>query len=133
MAILNIKVSDLPESDAIPGGQYRLRIDEITGPEEDKNGDEFISVTYVVVEGEYINRKVNQGWLPLSGRSTLRKLLAAIGYTKEIFGNSDEIVGEELEAIVGVEKSDEYGDQNKIRSYIIPTKKPSMTKAGKGK
>lgn len=133
MAIINVTVNDLPESDSIPGGQYRLRIDEVNGPEEDKNGNEYISIVYTVASGEYANRKVNEGYVLLAGKAKLRKILNAISYDKEVLADTDDIIGEELDAIVGMEKSEEYGDQNKIRSYIVPTKKPSLEKAGKKK
>ena len=131
MAILNIRVDSLPDSDAVPGGQYKVRIDEIAGPEEDKNGVEYISVTYVITDGEYTNRKIVDGYVPLSGKSKLRRLLNAIGFSKEILAETEDIIGEELDIIVGMEKSDEYGDQNKVRSYIVPTKKPKLAKTGR--
>ncbi len=123
MGILNLEVNSLPESDVVPAAQYHLRIEDVEGPEVDKNDEEYLKFTYVITEGEYVNRKVFDNYVPVRGKSTLRKIINATSYTKELLATTEELIGEELDAIVGIEKSEKYGDQNKIRTYIVPSKK----------
>lgn len=128
MGILNIDVNSLPESDTVPAGQYAFRIDSVDGPEVDKNGAEYLKLTYTITKGDYTNRKVFEGYVPLSGKSTLRKLLMASSYNESTLGDGDELLGLEFEAVIKVVKDDKYGEQNKISAYIMPISTPS----GKG-
>lgn len=122
MAIINVTVDSLPESDTVPAGQYHLRIDEVNGPEDDKNNVPFIKIVYTITDGEYTNRKIFDNYIPLEGKSTLRKLLKAVDFGGDTLADTEELVGGELEAVIGVTKSDLFGEQNNIRMYIAPGK-----------
>lgn len=121
MSIINVTVEDLPESDTIPAGEYALRIDEVGEVKQDKNGGDFIQVEYSVTEGEYTNRKVFDNYIPLAGKSTLRKLLKAIKYKEQVLADTDELIGEELRALIGIEEGIN-GPMNKVTMYLAPTK-----------
>lgn len=129
MAILNVVVDELPESDVIPAGQYRLRIDNVGDPQTDKNGNEYISVEYAVVEGEYTGRKIFDNYVPIAGRARLRKILAAAGFDKPKLGATDELIGLELDAVVAIRKSEEFGEQNYISVYLMPPVKAPLPPA----
>lgn len=118
MSILNVIVDELPESDVIPAGQYPLRVDEVSDVAEDKNGTEYVKVTFSVTDGEYANRKLFEGYVPLAGSAKLRKILAAAGFEGKKLTSTDDLVGLEVAAIVKVTKSDEYGEQNRIVTYL---------------
>lgn len=120
MAILNVKVADLPESDVVPAGQYHVRIDEVEGPEEDKNGDEYIKITYTITDGEHINRKLFDNYVILHGKAKLRKILKACLFDGDVLADTEELVGAELDVVASVTKDDKYGEQNKVTMYIIP-------------
>lgn len=120
MAILNVKVAELPESDVVPAGQYHVRIDEVEGPEEDKNGEEYLKLSYTIIDGEYTNRKLFDNYVLLQGKSKLRKILKAIEFDSETLADSDELIGGEMDVVVSVSKDDKYGEQNKVMMYIVP-------------
>jgi len=119
MAIVNVDVEGLPDSDALPAGQYKLRIDTVSDPVEDKNGNEYISIGYTVTAGEYTNRKVFDNYVLLEGQSKLKKILRACKFNGKVLADTNEIVGLELEAVIKVKKSEEYGEQNNISVYLV--------------
>ena len=128
MGILNVVLDDLPESDVIPAGQYHLRVDEVSDVQEDKNGTEYVKVTYTVTDGEHANRKLFEPYVPLSGAARLRKILSAAGFEGTKITRTDDLVGLEMAAIVKITKSDDYGEQNRIVTYL-----PGTKVVGKGK
>lgn len=123
--IIDVVVSDLPDSDTIPVGQYRLRIDAITDIKQDKNNADFIGLTFTVIEGDYVNRKIQEPYVLLHERSTLKKILKASEYKEPKLARTEDLIGLELRAYVGKKAAtDERPEQNNIRNYIIPgTKK----------
>lgn len=120
MPIVEVDLENLPDSDTVPVGQYLLRIDSITEVKQDKNGDDFVSLTYSIVKGDYVNRKVVEPYVTLKKGSKLKRLCKAAGYSKPRLTSTDELVGLELSAYVGKQTSDQYGDQNNIKTYIVP-------------
>lgn len=119
MAILDIDLDTLPDSDAIPGGKYKLRIDNVSDPEKDKNSNEYVKITYAVIEGEFANRKISDNYVPTSGRAKLKKIVRAAKYKQRKLTQTQDLVGLELVAIVGMDKTEEFGEQNKIITYIV--------------
>ena len=132
MSILNVVLAELPESDVIPGGQYKIRIDEVSDVQEDKNQTEYIKITFSVSEGEHANRKLFENYVPLAGAAKLRKILRAADFEGTKLTNTDDLVGLEMAAIVKVAKSDEFGEQNKIVTYL-PIPKEATVPGRKGK
>ncbi len=120
MALIDVDLDTLPDSDAVPAGRYKLRIDEVTAPKFDKNNIKFVGITYTIIEGEYINRKVPEPYVPLTGKSTLKKITKAAGFGNRQLKDTDELVTLTLEAYLRVEKSDEFGEQNRIATYAVP-------------
>lgn len=131
MPIVNVNVDDLPDSDAIPGARYKLRIDEVSDVKQDTNNDDFVSLTYTVTEGDYVNRKVYESYVPLQGRSTLKRILLATQFDKATLADTNDLIGLEFEAVVGVKKDENFGERNKISQYIIPPAVVSGAKKGK--
>lgn len=118
--IVEVDLESLPDSDTVPVGQYSLRIDSITEVKQDKNGDDFVGLTYSIVKGDYVNRKVVEPYVTLKKGSKLKRICKAAGYAKPRLTSTDELVGLELSAYVGRQTSDQYGDQNNVKTYIVP-------------
>jgi hypothetical protein len=132
MSILDVDVDELPDSDTIPAGEYLLRIDSVSDPQTDKNEQQFVKIEFTVAEGEYANRKVYENYVPLQGKSTLKKIIRAAGYDKPRLTSTDDLVGLELKATVKIEKSDKYGDQNRIAHYLVPQEATQAPTAAAG-
>ena len=118
---LDIDVEDLPDSDAIPAGKYKFRIDAVvTGTS--KKGVGFFKMKFVVVEGEHVLREANENYIPYKGRAILKKILIAVGWKHKKLNdkNMDKLIGMEFNAITRIESSDEYGDQTRITVYLDP-------------
>lgn len=134
MSTVDVAIDDLPDSDAVPAGRYRLRIDEVSEPKSDKNDVDFVKIKFVITSGEFVNRKVSENYVPLAGRSTLKKILRASNFKGAKLASTDELIGLELEAVLGVENSEDFGEQNRIRKYLMPgekeeTKAPAMARS----
>lgn len=140
MGILNITINDLPESDVFPAGQYRFRIDDVQldedgSPKTDKKGTEYIGLGLTIVGPEgnpHIGRKHTEGYIPLSGKATLRRILMASEFEGETLATTDELVALEFDAVATVKKDEEYGEQNRISTYIIPGRAAVAAGSGGG-
>lgn len=131
--ILDVDVNELPDSDTIPAGEYKLRIDGVGDIQQDKNQNEYITLELTVTEGEYANRKVFENYVPLSGKSLLKKILRASGFAQPKLSSTEDLIGLELTAIVKVEKSEKYGEQNRISAYVARREEPMAFGKGKGR
>ena len=121
MGIIDVNVDELPDSDVVPRAKYKFRIDEASEAELDKNQIRFTKLKYSIIEGEYVNRKVNDNYVPLEGKAKLKRILRASGWPAgKRLATTQDLVGLEFEAIVGVEESEAFGEQNRIVTYIVP-------------
>lgn len=128
--ILDVDLDELPDSDTVPNGKYRLRIDNVSDVKLDKNENEFVGFEFTVVEGDHVNRKVFEPYVLLRAGATLKKICKAAGYSKPRLGATDDLLALELTAMVTTRESIDFGPQNKISNYIIPGESKM---AGKGK
>lgn len=131
MGVLDIDTDDLPDSDAVPAGQYRVRIDEVDGPHEDKNHVKFVKVSFTVINGDYVNRKFKENYVPLTKEgaraSTLKKIMRCVSFAGTKLRTTDDLVGYEGDVVVKVRVTEDFGDQNQIASYIIPVNVAATT------
>ena len=125
MSIVDIPISELPDSDAFPAGTYTFRIDEVTGPHTDKNQVNYLSFKYVVSEGDHAGRIVREPYVPTTGKAKLKKILRAAGYSKPRLGDLNELFGLEFKAITKVKNDDNFGEQNVITAYLIGSEVPA--------
>ncbi len=127
----------------VPAGTYAITIDSgelrVTSSEGDAKhpGSDYANWDFIVTQGDYEGRhifanttvahgdcdcgdeeKFNKslfgiaGLLKASGRYT-EEQLASDDFELEI----DDLVGSELAILVGIRKSEEYGDQNNVKRY----------------
>jgi hypothetical protein len=122
MAIVNVLVDDLPDSDNVPAGKYDVRIEKVKEAKPDKNGDDYIGLEYTIIAGDHEGRKLFDGYIPLAGSSKLKKILKAIEFKGKTLADTDQLIGEEMTIVCKVRTSEEFGDQNSITVYL-PLKK----------
>lgn len=133
---------DLAQLDAIPdqvllenNQEYALQVIKAeigeSGPDRKTAGQKYLKVTFKAIE-EPDSRPFNDIFmLPFAGLDQdkfnmrgrqLRDFLQAaqFDYTSgwNILTETNELVGIEVNAVVRVRESDEYGDQNEVKRYI---------------
>ena len=122
MSILDVDLDEFPESDVIPSGQYKIRIDNVDGPLQDKNDEPYLKFRYTIVEGPYVNRVLFDNYVSLSPQaaraSQIKKILRACGFAGAKLRTTDELVGLELVVVVKVKEDPTYGEQNSISVYL---------------
>jgi len=118
---LDIDIGELPDSDALPVGKYRFRIDTV-GKGVDKKQNGYLKFTYSVVDGDFVTQEARENYVPFSGRALLKKILVAIAWKhkKLTTANMDKMIGMEFNAMTRIESSDEYGDKTRIAVYLDP-------------
>ena len=112
---------------ALPSGEYNILV-YAQEMKQTKAGNEALKLTFKVTEGEFKGKVIFQQY-NLSGneeavkisRGQLKSLLVSANHNVNISG-PHEFVGLEVTAMVKIEKSDMYGEQNRI-SYFKPLKK----------
>ena len=128
MALLNttFTVNDLPQStggyDPIPAGMYTATINSVE-LKDSRSGGQYLNIRYDITGPSHQGR-VLFGMLNIRnpnpraeeiGLQQLGELLKAIGLEK--LSDTDELIGGQLQVKVDVEKSEQYGEQNRIRSF----------------
>ncbi|MCH7535611.1 MAG: hypothetical protein IH948_07695, partial [Bacteroidetes bacterium] len=110
MSLINVALSDLPDRDNATSGQYRLRIESVSDPQPNKNMVQFVMIQFVISEGSDTGKKPKQVYVPLSGKSTFKKICRAAGFTeKDKIADTNDLVGKELDAILKEVRDDEFG------------------------
>lgn len=133
MAIINVNTSELPTSDAFPRGIYSYIIEEVSDPETDKNGNQYLKVRHKVTEGDSTNRVVHDNYLKLDG-ARFENLVAAAGHEGDTIKDTNDMVGWEFKAMTGVEPAkDGFPERNRIEMYIRAEKAAPKAAAGRGR
>ena len=139
MALLNqtYTANDLPQSphgnyDPIPAGMYTATINSVE-LKDSRSGGQYINIRYDITGPSHQGR-VLFGMLNIRnpnpraeeiGLQQLGELLKAIGLEK--LSDTDELIGGQLQVKVDIEKSEQYGEQNRIRSYRPLANAPAAT------
>lgn len=117
MALVDVDVEGLPDSDAVPAGKYDVRIDTVSEPAEDKNEESFVKVGFTITDGEYTNRKIYENYVNLT-KMVLKKILRAGKYSKPHLSDTNDMIGLEMKVVTKVEKDEIYGEQSRISVYL---------------
>jgi hypothetical protein len=138
-SFLDVPTQDAEEPKVVPGDQeykirivgYRTKLNEETGEEEyvheDKNENNYFS-PYYDIPAEPMAKGFS-GYVPIPGDQMDEKARMnaewALEEFKQVFGiaqkfNFDDTIGNEGWAILKVDESEEYGEQNKIKRLIVP-------------
>lgn len=98
MPRLDIDIDALAaELEALPEGLYAARIEAFSDLKEDKNGNRYMSVAYVVTEPGHENRKVTDNYVAIDGNNSwrLRSLIKSTAHANNKVGDTMELVGQE--------------------------------------
>lgn len=128
MSFLSVNVSDAIEPEAMPdGSEVQLRITDVNLEDADKNGNPYMMI-YFSIEGEIGKKRIKKFYgLPnnnLDGDANnnrklgLMRFFEAYGIDSSIEMDTEAWVGEIAWAILGLEDSPDYGEQNFIRRFI---------------
>jgi hypothetical protein len=119
--------------DVLPAGEYEVAIVSSSVHPTSKGDGQYLKLEMQVLNGEFQNRKLFDQlnlWNPSAqaqeiARGTLSAICRAIGIMTP--NDSTELHDKPLRVKVLVKKSDEFGEQNKIRSYKPRNGKPPTT------
>jgi hypothetical protein len=107
----------------MPAGVYNVAVTNVE-EKETKNGDKRLSMTFTVIDGEFVGRKIFEGYM-LSGsekavqiaRGMLKSLLKVAGKDFNLKGPED-FLGIEVAASVKIQAAkDGYDARNAISSF----------------
>jgi len=120
---------------AIPAGAYECMVQSVEMKQTKDETGSYLKVTLVVTDGDYkgrllfdnLNVRNKSERAQVLGREALNGLLAAA----EIPGERDMsvLVQRTVTAKVTVEKSEAYGEQNKVKGYLAPSSGVKTTTA----
>lgn len=129
MGFLDIDLSDVQEPSAVPGdAEYKLRIVDVRQA-DDKNGNPYILPRFEIPEEPSAKEFTKFLRLPHEGLDAkqlnsakwqLKLFFDAFGVDPSSLNNVDDLVGEEGWAILGLEDSDQWGEQNFVKKFIVP-------------
>ena len=97
----------------IPAGDYTVEVEKVENRTA-KSGNEMLSLTFNVMEGEYEGRKIFDLYL-----LTEKDLLLAVGVDTEgmVDLDADDLVGEVFVANIEIQQSPGYDAQNRIKRH----------------
>ena len=130
MSFLNvaININDLPDSDnssmePVPAGVYQALIDGAELKTTKAGTGQYISLRLKIQGGQYNNRvffdiiNINNPNETAQniGLATLKKIMSAMQLMT--VQNTDQLIGGTLVVKVAIERSEQYGDKNKVKDY----------------
>lgn len=132
-SFLDLNLQDVPDLHAVPGNkEYRLKIEDakIGTSSGDKTAGQSYALFRLSIPDEPDSKSVTEViMLPSqeaeeetnNGRKRqMKAFLQAIGFDISQGFNIEELVGEELYAILDTEEDAQYGERNNVKRYVIP-------------
>lgn len=132
-SFLDLNLDEVPDLHAVPADEeYRLKIQDYkvgTSNTEKTAGQQYV-LFYLTIEDEPDTKRVTEVIMLPSGQEDketnngrkrqMKAFLKACRFDTSKGFNLDELVGEELYAILGVEEDSQYGERNNIKRLVIP-------------
>lgn len=132
-SFLDLALDEVPELKAVPGNQeYRLRVTSVkhqVSKGEKTSGQELLLFYFDIVD-HADTRPISYPVMLPSDQLTendnndrkrqLKRILQSMEWDLSKGFSLDELVGQDCFAILDVETTAEYGEQNKIKSFIVP-------------
>lgn len=129
MSFLNvaININDLPDSDnsmePVPAGVYQVVIDGAELKTTKAGTGQYINLKLKIQGGQFSNRVFfdiinisNPSEVAQNiGLATLKKIMKSMGL--DSVQNTDQLIGGHLTVKVDIERSEQYGDKNKVKDY----------------
>lgn len=132
-SFLDYALDEVPELRTVPGGQeYRLRVASAKLKESkgEKTAGQSLLMFYFDVVDEADTKLITYPvMLPAENldeeanndrRRQLKRIMQALGWDLSQGFNVEELKDMECFALLGVETTAEYGEQNKIQNFILP-------------
>jgi len=127
MGFLDINLDDAVEPTAVPGDQeYKLRITDMREA-NDKNGQPYILPRFEII-GEPTTKEFTK-FLRLPNDEQNEKQKNSTKWGLKVFfdtfdinsstANTNEMIGQEGWAILGQEETEEWGEQNFVKKFVV--------------
>ena len=122
MAFINLNLNDVEAQtvfDPIPEGDYRVKLVD-TGVFTSKAGNTCVKAVFEVMGEKFAGRKIFENFTMTSqvGKSRFKSMLVAGGHKNPDFiEDTEEAHGMELVASIGIERDEQWGDKNRVKSF----------------
>lgn len=115
------------EQGAVKPGLYPVKIKDVELKEAKSSGNEMLALIYEIQGGDHDGR-VLYDYIVLDDASAFRlaALQDALGLKRKTELDTDKLVGKKLQVRTVVQKSDEYGEQARVRN-LLPAKGAAQT------
>lgn len=129
MSFLDINPTEAQELEAVEAGEYELTILSAELKDSAKQpGKQMIELAFKI-EGGPVNAKTLREWLHIptadddEGKKNskllrIKNFCECFDYDPSNGLETEDLIGLSGKCILGVESSDEYGDQNRIRRFL---------------
>lgn len=128
MGLLDLHLDKVPDQKPVPGGEeYRLTIKTIEQKDSQKSGDPMLAVMFTINDQPDAPPVFQNFMLPVKDEDKatknmklrrIKEFVVAIGRNPAEAIELDDIVGEELWAILRHDTDETYGDRNIIGKFI---------------
>lgn len=127
MSLLDFNLADVPDEVTVEPGEHQLVVTKAT-ERDSKENHPMIEVFFNVIENPDAKMIAHYFMLPEKGNKNnnnrLRSLKSFVVACKLDLSASinveEDFKGKEVYAILKLESSDEYGEQNRISRFVIP-------------
>lgn len=126
MSFLDLSNVEESSFDPIPAGVYYLNSEDAEVKETKTIGGEYIQVTFTVVGGEFMGRKLfetfniknaNQKAVDI-GLGQLKRFMRCAGKENFMINTVSDLCGLTVKAQVIIEEDDKYGDKNRVKKFL---------------
>lgn len=110
----------------LPKGIYPVVVEKSEVKDTNDGKGKYINVELTISEGEFSGRKVFDLFNVVNesekaeniGKGMLKQLIVASGADIEVFTDADQLVGLEMDIVLGMQKAtEEYEERNKVKKY----------------
>lgn len=117
---------DVVEPTAVPEGEYELRIIEVT-QDLNKNNEPYIMPRFEIASEPTAKEVTKYMALPIATmdekklnktKLNLKRFFEALGVDASSGVELEQLQGETVWAVLGLEESEDYGEQNFIRRFV---------------
>lgn len=127
MSLLDFNLADVPDEVTVEPGEHQLVVTKAT-ERDSKENHPMIEVFFNVIENPDAKMIAHYFMLPEKGNKNnnnrLRSLKSFVVACKLDLSASinveEDFKGKEVYAILKLESSDEYGEQNRVSRFVIP-------------
>lgn len=128
MSFIDIEVGDAVELEPVDSGEYKVQVDDAEVGTSAKTGGDYILLRLSIPDEPLSKGLTHVMMLPTpdddekqqnNRKLSIKSACEALGVSHERGINVEEFIGKQGWAHLGVEESEEYGIQNRLRRWTV--------------